>query len=93
MSLTTRLANLANRSCNLAWISSAAVCISLNGKLQQAGQALTRGDNYTARTQLQSFLSELAAQHNGRGTLRVKGNAYWLLKVNGEYVLHLVTKR
>jgi hypothetical protein len=88
-SLTTRLTNLTSESCNLAWISSAAVCTSLNGKLQQASQALTQGDNKTARTRLRSFLNELSAQHDAQGSLPVKGNAYWLLKVNAEYVLGL----
>jgi hypothetical protein len=90
MSLTARLAGLTTESCKLAWISSPSVCNSLGGKLQQASQALTHGHNHTPRLQLQSFLSELDAQHDSMGTLPVKDNAYWLLKVNGEYVLGLI---
>jgi hypothetical protein len=89
-SLTTRLTNLTSESCNLAWISNAEVCSSLNGNLLQARQALTQGDNNIARTRLRSFLSELFAQHDAQGTLPVKDNAYWLLKVNAEYVLGLI---
>jgi hypothetical protein len=90
MSLAARLASLTKESCNLAWILSSSVCNSLGGKLQQASQSLARGDNYTGRTQLQTFLRELDTQHDSHGTLPVKDNAYWLLKVNGEYVLGLI---
>jgi hypothetical protein len=89
--LLTRLLSSTDQSCgSLAWITSATVCTSLKGKLQQASQALTQGDDNAARTQLQSFLTELDAQHDAQGTLPVKDNAYWLLKVNAEYVLGLI---
>jgi hypothetical protein len=90
MSLTARLASLTTESCNLAWISSSSVCNSLGRKLQQASQGVSRGDNYTARLRLQSFLRELDARHDPQGTRPVKDAAYWLLKINGEYVLQVL---
>jgi hypothetical protein len=88
-SLTNRLTTLTNESCNLAWISSGAVCASLSSKLQQAHQAFSQRNNKRGRNQLQSFLSELSAQHDAQSSLPVKNNAFWLLKVNAEFVLGL----
>src|SRR6266487_1040120 len=74
------------RTCTeLRWISDAGVCASLGGRLDRARQGLTQADRTGARAELRSFLSELEAQHGvGRP---VNDNAYWLLKVNAEFVL------
>lgn len=70
------LAALLDRVCGkLGWISSMGACQALRVKLTSASQ----------RVQLSAFLAELEAQH-GPGK-DVNDNAYWLLKVNGEYVL------
>lgn len=88
--LLLRLRGLLDQACgtSLAWITSGTVCTSLGGKLDRANQAVSQGDTYTARTELESFLAELEAQH-GPG-LPVNDGAYWLLKVNAEYVLNRV---
>jgi len=70
---------------DLLWITSASACGSLRARLQQASQGVTQGDNGGARAQLESLLTELGAQH-GPG-LPVNDNAYWLLKVNAEFIL------
>jgi len=62
--LLAHLLTLTDESCGaLGWITSTSVCSSLTAKLQQAGEALVQADNTKARTQLESFLAELAAQH------------------------------
>lgn len=71
--------------CTLGWITDQGVCATLGNTLDQARQALSQGDNAGARTRLQDFLATLEAQH-GAG-LAVNDNAYWLLKVNAEFVL------
>lgn len=73
------------QSCTLGWVTDQNVCASLGAKLDQAHQALSQGDNAGARAQLGSFLTLLTGQH-GPG-LAVNDNAYWLLKVNAEFVL------
>jgi hypothetical protein len=83
----TRLDSLLDQTCGaaLAWITSSTVCTSLGAKLDLASQELSQADTTGAESQLQSFLSELEAQH-GTG-LPVSDNAYWLLKPNAEYIL------
>lgn len=76
-----------DRACDLAWITSADVCRRLKNRLQQASPSATRGNDGRAQVQLQSFLRELAAEHNAAGTLPVNDAAFWLLKVNVEYIL------
>jgi hypothetical protein len=84
------LQNDLERACgSLGWITTASVCYNLTAKLQQASQAVIQGDNSGARTQLQAFLTELQAQHDGAGS-PVNDSAFWLLKVNAEYVLSLL---
>lgn len=86
-SLLARLRSLTDQTCgDLAWITSASVCRSLKEKLQRASRSVTKGDKTGARGRLESFVAELAAQHNGAGTLPVKEAAFWLLKVNAEYL-------
>ncbi len=74
------------RTCTeLRWISDAGLCASLGERLDRARQGLTQADRTGARAELRSFLSALEAQHGvGRP---VNDNAYWLLKVNAEFVL------
>lgn len=74
-----------SQSCTLGWIADQGVCTTLGGRLDQARQALSQSDTPGARAQLESFLVDLGAQH-GPG-LPVNENAYWLLKVNAEFVL------
>jgi hypothetical protein len=74
------------RTCTeLRWITDAGVCASLGARLGRALQASTLADRTGARAELRSFLSELEAQHvAGRP---VNDNAYWLLRVNAEFLL------
>jgi hypothetical protein len=77
---------LLGRVCgDLRWISAASVCRDLRAKLNEAAPARQRGDHDVAEGALHGFLDELEAQH-GPGK-PVSDNAYWLLKVNGEYLL------
>jgi hypothetical protein len=71
--LTSRLASLTAQSCALGWITQAKLCATLRGHL-------------TARpSRLSSFVRDLAAGHTAGGL--VNDNAYWLLKVNAEYIV------
>jgi hypothetical protein len=84
--LLGRLRGLSDQACgDLAWITSATLCSGLKKRLEQATQTLAQGSNSGARAQLESFLTELSGQH-GPG-LPVNDNAYWLLKVNAEFIL------
>src|SRR5690606_16784489 len=71
----------------LAWITNAGVCRSLQAKLDAAARSIDRGNTASARGQLQAFVQELEAQHGLQPGKHVSGNAYWLLKINVEYVL------
>jgi len=66
------------------WITAGAVCGSLRSKLEQAINAQKRGDHDSAKGSLRSFVEDLDAQYGLRKP--VSDNAYWLLKVNGEYL-------
>lgn len=71
-------------ACDLDWVGRPpGVCNSLQVKLDAAASSLAQGDTTSATGQLQAFVNELDAQ---RGQ-HVSENAYWLLKVNVEYVL------
>ncbi len=73
------------RTCtDLRWITDAGLCASHGARLGRARQALTQADRIGARAELRRFLSELEAQH---GAGPVNDNAYWLLKVNAEFLL------
>ena len=68
-----------DRACgDLGWISSAAVCGRLRKSLEQAT--------------LRVFLAELAGQHSPAGNSPVNDAAFWLLKVNAEFVLGLIPR-
>ena len=74
-SLTTRLEGLTAQSCTLGWITQSSLCTTLRGHL-------------TAQpARLPSFQSDLTAGHTAGGP--VTDNAYWLLKVNADYILSL----
>jgi len=73
------------QSCALGWIADQSICNSLGAKLDLARQAVSQGDNPSAQAQLEGFLVQLDAQH-GTG-LPVNENAYWLLKVNADFIL------
>lgn len=75
------------RVCALRRIPQPGVCQSLAAKLQQASRSLAQGRVQAARGQLQSFLQELEAQHGPEPGKHVSDNAYWLLKINVQYVL------
>lgn len=69
----------------LHWITGGAACENLMSTLEQAVSALRRGENESVKGWLRAFLGDLEAQH-GPGK-PVTDNAYWLLRVNGEYLL------
>ena len=74
-SLTTRLEGLTAQACALGWITQASLCNTLRGHL-------------TAQpSRLAAFQNDLAAGHTPGGP--VTDNAYWLLKVNADYILSL----
>ena len=77
------LRRLFDRACgDLAWIGPKNTCEALRATLGPR----ERGEAAAGREQLRAFLQELDAQHN-RPEGHVSDNAYWLLKVNGEYLL------
>lgn len=67
------------------WISDGALCGRLRAGLERASAALKRSDRAGAQDALRAFLAELEPQH--RPGKPVNDNAYWLLKVNAEYLL------
>lgn len=85
-SLLGRLVGLLDQTCGaLGWITSSSVCTSLDARLDAATQAVSQGNNAAARTEIENVMAEVEAQH-GSG-LPVNDGAYWLLKVNAEYIL------
>jgi hypothetical protein len=76
----------------LTWIRSAALCSRLGTKLEQAQQSLARGRNTSTHAQLEDFLQELASHHNPSSALPLSDAAFWLLKVNAEFVLGLIQR-
>lgn len=83
--LLLRLRGLLDQSCgDLGWISNALVCATLGANLDNARQAVSQGDAATARNHLTIFLTQLEAEH--AGGVVVNDSAYWLLKVNGEFI-------
>jgi hypothetical protein len=83
--LLIRLRGLTDQACDsLAWIGSTTVCSSLRGNVDRASQALAQGDTGGARSELTSFVAELDSQHGT--SLPVNDSAYWLLKVNAEFI-------
>jgi len=79
------LGELLGRACGeLGWIGQVGVCQSLRIKLGPAGRSGQHEDD-ARKDSLRAFIAELDAQH-GPGK-PVSDNAYWLLKVNAEYLL------
>jgi hypothetical protein len=92
--LLERLGGLLDDTCgDLGWITSASVCRSLKENLQQGSRSLGKGDKTGARGRMEGFLAELVAQHNVGGILPVKDAAFWLLKVNAEYLRDRIRRR
>src|SRR2546425_2665768 len=85
-SLLARLRGLADQSCALGWITKSGVCHSLQVKLDATAASLARGDPESAKGQLGAFLGELEAQHGPEPGKHVTDNAYWMLKVNAEFL-------
>lgn len=78
-SLTARLESLTAQACTFGWITRARLCTILR-------------DHLTARPpRLVSVRRALAAAHKSGGP--VTDNAYWLLKVNADYILSLPSSR
>lgn len=85
--MTLRVMNeLLGRVCGeLRWINEGGVCGRLRATLAPAAEAEQRGQLDAARAALRAFGAELDAQH-GPGK-PVSDSAYWLLRVNTEYLL------
>lgn len=77
-----------SRACgDLGWITSAAVCRSLEEALDAASRAVEQGRTEAARDALGDFLAELDAQHEPEAETPVIDDAYALLRLNGK-LLH-----
>ncbi|HVO33934.1 MAG TPA: hypothetical protein VMT21_00135 [Gemmatimonadales bacterium] len=98
--LMPRLESLIRQSCSLGWIRSREVCRALGGKLQEAARDLADGRAREASKDLREFVQQLREwhpwegerQHEERGIRggrpeQVNDAAYWLLRVNAEYIL------
>ncbi len=85
--LLARLSGLHTQVCEIGWITNAGVCHSLEAKLDAARTSLGRGDTQSTKGQLGAFLDELAAQRGPEPGKHVTANAYWLLKINAEFLL------
>lgn len=85
LGLTLARSDLQQACGPLHWITADAACGSLRSTLEQAITTLQRDGREAAKGPLQAFLDELEANH-GPGK-PVNDNAYWLLKVNGAYLL------
>jgi hypothetical protein len=91
--LLTRLLSLTDESCGpRSWIASVTVCSSLRRKLERAREAVVTTNHGKAHAPLQDFLKELRAHHGPAGTGHVTDNAFWLLKVNAEFVSGLIQR-
>jgi hypothetical protein len=79
LSLAARLDSLTREACSLDWITRANLCTTLRGHLSEQ------------RLGLESFQRDLIAGHAPVGP--VTDNAYWLLKVNADYIMESARKR
>jgi hypothetical protein len=73
--LTTRLETLTSQSCTLDWITQDGLCTTLRGHLTAEPARLTQ------------FRDDLTSGHTPGGP--VNDNAYWLLRVNADYIISL----
>lgn len=88
VALIHRLDTLGGRACGeLGWIPSEEVCRMLRAKLAGAAASLAAGQTQAAAAQLTAYLHALDAQRGTEPGKHVSDSAYWLLKVNAEYVL------
>lgn len=69
----------------LRWIPDVAACQRYSSALDDAAAAVSRGDTSTVKRALTTFLDALNNHHGAGGP--VSDNAYWLLKVNVEYLI------
>jgi hypothetical protein len=74
-----RLSTLSSRACELAWVS-APICSSLSSRLSVATAALAKGQNGTARSAIDAYVSDLEARRAGE----VSESAYALLWPNAK---------
>lgn len=87
-SLIARLGDRTGRVCgDLGWITNDGVCQSLSAKLANAATSIAAGRGVAAVGDLTSFVQELEAQHGPEPGKHVNDSAYWLLKVNAEFLL------
>lgn len=86
-SLIVRLGSLRGQACTLNWVSDATLCSNLQANLNQATKDLHLGKNARAKTDLQGFNSLLTSNHGPGTSQRVGDSAYWLLKVNADYLI------
>jgi hypothetical protein len=84
MTLTVLGAQLEQACGALHWIADGALCGGLRSTLERVAADLKRDDRQSVKDVLRTWLDKLEAQH-GPGK-PVNDNAYWLLKVNGEYL-------
>ena len=84
MSLDILASDLREVCGSLHWISDQSACQSLRATLDQAAAAFRQHDHVGLVTALGAFLDVLEQGHGTGGA--VNDNAYWLLKVNGEYL-------
>jgi hypothetical protein len=84
MSLDLLASDLREVCGNLRWISDQSVCQGLRTSLDQAAAAFRQHDHAGLVTALGAFLDMLEQRHGVSGP--VNDNAYWLLRVSGEYL-------
>ena len=84
MSLDILASDLRRVCGDLRWITDPSVCQRLRMDLDQAVVAFRQHDRAGLTTALSAFLDVLEQGHGAGGA--VNDNAYWLLKVNGDYL-------
>lgn len=75
-----RLSTLSSRACELAWVAPASICSSLSARLSVARTALAKGQNGTARSEIDAYIADLEARRGGE----VSESAYALLWPNAK---------
>jgi hypothetical protein len=89
--LMARIGQLTDTACSaLGWIGDAGVCATLMSHVEAARGGLAQGNGVIAQAAFADLLAELDFQHDTTDTLPVGANAYWLLRVNAEFVLSLI---
>jgi hypothetical protein len=85
MTIVQLISDLTQVCDELRWISDRGLCAAQRSSLQRGAAAAGQGDSESAKEALTAFLRELDNQH-GPGK-PVNDNAYWLLKVNAQYLV------